>query len=52
MAEEKIMATSGNPLAPNPETDVDNPRPRENPREDIESGEVTEPGGVETIHNE
>lgn len=34
------MATSGNPLAPNAETDIDSAEIHDIPRKDLETGEI------------
>jgi hypothetical protein len=34
------MATSGNPLAPNPETDIDSAEIHDIPLKDLETGEI------------
>jgi hypothetical protein len=42
MNKEGIMATSGNPLAPNPETDIDSAEIHDIPLRDLETGEEEE----------
>jgi hypothetical protein len=42
MSQEGIMATSGNPLAPNAETDIDSDEIHDIPLRDLETGEVEE----------
>jgi hypothetical protein len=40
MSQEEIMATSRNPLAPNPETDIDSDEIHNIPLKDLETGEI------------
>ena len=40
MRQEGKMATSGNPLAPNAETDIDSEEIHDIPRKDLETGEI------------
>jgi hypothetical protein len=40
MSQEEKMATSGNPLAPNAETDIDNAEIHDVARKDLETGEM------------
>jgi hypothetical protein len=40
MSQEGIMATSRNPLVPNPETDIDNAEIHNIPLKDLETGEI------------
>jgi hypothetical protein len=40
MSQEGIVATSGNPLAPNPETDIDSDEIHNIPLKDLETGEI------------
>src|SRR5450631_2360374 len=42
LIQEEIMATSNNPLAPNPETDIDSAEIHNIPLKDIETGEIEE----------
>ncbi|HMH13507.1 MAG TPA: hypothetical protein VK578_10405 [Edaphobacter sp.] len=41
------MATSGNPLAPNAETDIDSAEIHDIPLRDLENGEEEDPEGEE-----
>jgi hypothetical protein len=41
-SQEGIMATSGNPLAPNAETDIDSAEIHDIPLKDLETGETEE----------
>ena len=51
MSQEGIMATSGNRLAPNPETDIDSAEIHDIPLKDLETGEIelVDPGEEEEI---